>query len=771
MIHYPSSRSVVDSVFRPALTLGFCLVLIHGAFAVSSVSAQIFYAQANGIWSDAATWTPAGGPPGAGRTAVIGAGNFSGAAPVVTVSLTANQNVSFTTLGIGGSHAHGTLDLGAFQLTTNSLSIGSGGGKGTILRNGGSIIANELTILNNNTFTYSGSDQTGALSISGAGVTVNTSAVGNITTRVTVSGSTLNLGANLQLSEDLQVTGSGLNANGHNISARDIWVGSGIQPGTINNRGTITATRNLTVSGNGNTFSLEASDSVANEVRTNTNGVLNLHANTAAQSATINGGGVINTAATSNLSNFVAMSGTGSRLNLGDHLVLSGDLTIMGSGINAGTVDANGHNITARDILIGSGDNAGEIINRGTITATRNLNVSRVTFSLNASDTVVDTVSAQTNGVLNLHANTAAQSVVVNPGGTVNTVVTSNLSTSARVAGNNSRLNLGANLVLSNDLEIFGSGALVATVNANGHNITARDIFVGQSGSAGEIINRGTITATRNLSVSNSSFSLGAFDSVAQTVGASNNGVLNLHANTVAQSATVTSGGTVNTAASGNLNTMVQLVGAGSQLNLGANLVLSGDLEVGGNQANVATVDAGGHNVTARYIYFGRGSGAGQFINDGRVVAERFLFERGSFMLTGGDDVATDLISITGQSSLTVQQSLDQLTGLTLNGSGLTISAGSSMILNFDTQPIAALDWGFRWINPVAGGDRVSDLTNLLNMGRIVINSSETVSIFDRGDGYTYIGYNAIPEPGAAGLLAAWAVLAISWRRRTGQTS
>src|SRR5690606_29483032 len=130
-----------------------------------------------------------------------------------------------------------------------------------------------------------------------------------------------------------------------------------------------------------------------------------------------------------------------------------------------------------------------------------------------------------------------AQRADVRTGGRINTVATGNLSHGALLLDQGSLLDLGANLVLSEDLDIRGTAANVATVDANGHDITARDIFIGRFAAAGEILNRGTITATSDLGVSNSTFALGANDSVADTVGAGDGGELTLHANTAAQRA------------------------------------------------------------------------------------------------------------------------------------------------------------------------------------------------------------------------------------------
>jgi hypothetical protein len=72
----------------------------------------------------AESWTPIGGPPGAGDDAYIGS-YPSGAATTATVMLTQNQQAN--TVGHGQV---GTLNLGNFNLTTNALYFGFNGGTG-----------------------------------------------------------------------------------------------------------------------------------------------------------------------------------------------------------------------------------------------------------------------------------------------------------------------------------------------------------------------------------------------------------------------------------------------------------------------------------------------------------------------------------------------------------------------------------------------------------------------------------------------------------------
>jgi hypothetical protein len=388
---------------------------------------------------------------------------------------------------------------------------------------------------------------------------------------------------------------------------------------------------------------------------------------------------------------------------------------------------------------------------------------------LDANDSVARTVGAGNAGVLNLDAATAAQNARIYVGGTINTVAATNLSTGVLITDANSLLNLGANLTLTDDLDIRGTGATAATVNANGFDITARDIFIGRFAQAGEILNDGAITANRDLFVENNTFTLDANDSVARTVGAGNAGVLNLDAATAAQNARVYVGGTINTVATSNLNTSILITDQGSRLNAGANLVLSGDVDIRGTGSSVATIDLQGNDLTANTLFVGRFGAAGELLNDGQVVVNNAILDASSLILNDGNDVLSNSLQLQENSMLTVQQSLNGLTGLTLDGNllDLTSNGGGILDLQFDANVVAGLDWGFRWANPIAG-DRITALNTLIGNGQITFTAPAAVSVFDNGDGYTYIGYNtAIPEPSGAAVIAIIALTRLFRRRRS----
>ncbi len=602
----------------------------------------------------------------------------------------------------GSAAAAATVNAAGQNIMARDIFIGRFGSAGDIL-NDNAIVATRNLEVSRGTFSLDANDSVAATLFASSGGTLNLHAntaaqnadvrTGAVINQVATAnfnqsallvdqGSLLNLGAPLNLALDLDIRGTGVNvasvnANGQNISARDIYIGRFGNAGVILNDNAIVATRNLEVSRG--TFSLDANDSVAATLFASSGGTLNLHANTAAQNADVRTGAVINQVATANFNQSALLVDQGSLLNLGAAMNLALDLDIRGTGVNVASVNANGQNITARDIYIGRFGNAGDILNDNQITATRNLEVSRGTFSLDANDSVAATLFASNGGTLNLHANTAAQNADVRTGAVINQVATANFNQSALLVDQGSLLNLGAAMNLALDLDIRGTGVNVASVNANGQNITARDIYIGRFGNAGDILNDNQITATRNLEVSRGSFSLDANDSVAATLFASSGGTLNLHANTAAQNADVRTGAVMNQVATANFNQSALLLDQGSLLNLGAPMNLALDLDIRGTGANVASVNANGQNITARDIYIGRFGNAGDILNDNQITATRNLeVSRGTFSLDANDSVAATLFaSNSGTLNLhanTAAQNFDVRTGGTMN----TVATGNA---------------------------------------------------------------------------------------------
>ncbi|QDU87551.1 hypothetical protein Pla175_09150 [Pirellulimonas nuda] len=680
-------------------------LIVSVTFVGGSAKATNFVASgatAVGDFSNPLVWSP-NGVPGPNDTALLNDNSLEAGGP--SLNLTANTTVQQLTLGATnplGKSAR--LDLNGFNLVASgSITLGLGGGLSFLdgRSAGGSPHLETPSLLisgvKNDGFKLFTNDRATNLTVqSGARATVTDSQ--NVSTSVLLAGEAtmLTLETPLTLGADLLIRGTGANeaivdAQGHAITARHIRIGQFGSAGDIQNDGVIHATLDLEVSRG--TFTLDANDVVDRGVVATNEGVLTLDAATASLDASALSGGRINTVATGNLSRSVLVDGfpnggQGSLLDLGADLSLTEDLVIRGNQANQAVVDAHGFDIVARDIRIGQFGSAGTIQNDGVIHATRDLEVSRGTFTLDANDVVDRGVMATNEGVMTLDAATAAIDASVFSGGRINTVATGNLSRSVLVdgfpnGGQGSRLDLGADLALSDDLVIRGNQANQAVVDAHGFDIVARDIRIGQFGSAGMIQNDGVIHATGDLEVSRGMFTLDANDVVDRGVVASSEGVLSLDASTAALDASALSGGRINTVATGNLSRSVLVDGfpaggQGSRLDLGADLALTEDLVIRGNQASQAVVDAHGFDIVARSIRIGQFGSAGDIQNDGVIHATLDLeVSRGMFTLDANDVVDRGVVA-TNEGVLTLDAATASLDASALSGGRInTVATGN----------------------------------------------------------------------------------------------
>jgi hypothetical protein len=185
--------------------------------AVNSARAVDYAAVGSGNWSDAATWTPSG-VPGASDNASIGS-TAAGAAATATVSLgSTNESISTLFLGAGGGTS-GTLNLGTATLTAGTIFDGWYGPTGVINNNGGlgSFTATNFYIAGLNSYSFGSADAVANLTIQN-NAQVTTSVVGNVTGNIGVNNNnlttgtpaTLNLGAALNLSGNLDVENGGV---------------------------------------------------------------------------------------------------------------------------------------------------------------------------------------------------------------------------------------------------------------------------------------------------------------------------------------------------------------------------------------------------------------------------------------------------------------------------------------------------------------------------------------------------------------------------------
>lgn len=241
------------------------------AAAAPATQAQTPYgARTDGDWNNSTTWTPGGGPSGIFDHAYIATTLPGGSAATATVTLNSDVTVRSTAIGYEPGTS-GTPDLNGNVLSAYELRIGDNGGTGSLVHNGGHFgLSNELRIYGDNTFAFGAADATPQMSVF-TGATVTTAATSNLTTAVDVldsgssftldggddairtvvvdgSGSTLNLGAALDLTGSLVIQGgragvATVDADGHDITAGSIRVGDdpGGSGGALRNAGTITA--------------------------------------------------------------------------------------------------------------------------------------------------------------------------------------------------------------------------------------------------------------------------------------------------------------------------------------------------------------------------------------------------------------------------------------------------------------------------------------------------------------------------------------------------
>jgi filamentous hemagglutinin len=633
----------------------------------------------------------------------------------VTLNLTSTLNLgaNMTLSGTMDVENNSTLNLNGHTLSASRINLGINGVPTTV-QNRGALTATNLNV--GMSFNLNAADSVTNYSLNNATSTLNSSVAslmaqnssatttpaGNVTGNVSLGNSTLNLGANMTLSGTMNVDGSStLNMNGYSLTAATIGLGS-----TLLNRGVLAATF-LQVSNQA--FTLNASDTVANFSLNNATATLNSNISVGTLNLTNSSSATIT--ATGNVTATVGLFAA-STLNVGANLILSGTMEVRDNS----TLNMNGHTLTANFIDLGSETNLPTTLqNRGALTA-NTLGVGNQTFNLNAVDNVTNYYLTNATSTLN----SSVALLVVDGSSQATTTVAGNVTGTVQVHGGT--LNLGANMTLSNYILVGG-----ATLNMNGHTLTADLIALAE----GSLLNRGVLTATE-LDVETQAFNLNAADSVGTLVAYDQ--------------------GHATTTATGNVTGSVQVL-ATSMLTLGANMTLRGSVDVEYN----STLDMAGYSLEAATIYVGYfDTQPASIINNLGIQALNLYLGNGSGMTLHSDDVLNALLSITGNSTLTVLQANGQLTGLALNGNAsgyLSILDTSVLDLAFGSQ--IQPNWIFRWKDP-AGGNWDTTLAGLISGGRIVISAPNGYSILDQG-GYTYIEGGVVApsvlEPASAGLV------------------
>jgi len=715
------------------------------------------------------------------------AGNITGNVSVygttaTTGPSTLNLGANLTLSGALDVRDNSTVNMNGNNISANSIFLGYFDGQPTTLNRGttpGSLTADNLYVANQNfnllasdsitnfTLTNGSTTLNNGVSVSGLSLTnatATTTAANNVTGNVSVYGttattgpSTLNLGANLTLSGALDVRdNSTVNMNGNNISANSIFLGYYDGQPTTLNRGTtpgsLTAT-NLYVANQN--FNLLASDSIGNFTLNNGSTTLNTGVSISGLYLT-NATGT--TTAANNITGNVGVFGTTgtsgpSTLNLGANLTLSGSFDVRDNS----TVNMNGNNISASSILLGYYDGQPTTLNRGTtpgsLTAA-NLYVANQNFNLLPSDSIGN--FNMYNGNTTLNSGVSVSSLFLS-NATGTTTAANNITGNVSVAGTTpttgpSTLNLGANLSVSDNFNVQDN----SIVNMNGHSISAGNtITLGYYDGQPTTLNRGGSTATlsaANIYVGNETLGLIAGDST--------------------QSLNLYSAANVTTAATGNV-TASALVAQASTLTLGADMNLSTTMDV----RDGSTLNMNGYSLTAADLYIGYFDVLPAYLTDdgGLDVGSEYVGNGSDITMISGDTI-NDLLSITGNSTVVVDQTPGQVTGLTLNGNSLadlTIDPSSmDLIFSIQSDP----NWIFRWEDPAGGGNWIDEIDSLIADGSINVTAPNGYSVVDQ-NGYTYVegGVSSVtptPEPAGEGLMGLGILgVALIMRRRISNTT
>jgi hypothetical protein len=518
------------------------------------------------------------------------------------------------------------------------------------------------------------------------GSSVTTSATDNVIGAAWVrSGSTLTLGADLNARRaffdgseyivELSGENSTLDARGHKITTNTLSIGWEIvgrtqEPGihVVNflNRGDLEV-QGLYVANQG--LNLTATDRVGGFVLAN--GSTTFTPTAAVNGLDLRGGSTATTAAVGNIKLSVFVR-TGSTLTLGADLNVNQLPGIDGGVVVSfnSTLDAQGHRITAGQLQIGwgAGDNS-RLLNRGDLAVTE-LYVGNQDFDLTAADQV--STFYLSNGRTSIIPVVTVPGLSLQNGATAATSVVGNITDGVHVLSG-SALTLGADLSVAGQVVVHGNNS---TLDARGHNITAEELTVaGNSSSA--LLNRGNL-AVAYLSMSDQSINLTAADRV--TSFALYRASSNLGTIAGIENLELGDGATAVTTSAGNITRNVT-VGRGSTLTLGADLGVSGTVQItGGN----STLDARGHTITAETLQLGFFGGSGdRLLNKGNLAVTNFILSGQNMDLSAADRVTnlTILPGLDGEGSAVSTAATGNVTGSVQLPTGSTLTLGADLVV------------------------------------------------------------------------------------------
>ncbi len=631
-----------------------------------------------------------------GSSFSFGSGDtVSGSIDVETGAILNTQNYNSTTntvyLGYYSSST-GTLNLGSSTLTVGNMYVGYNG-TGIVTRTTGSISATNFYVNSGSSFSFGSGDAIVSLSMTGGSAT--TAATSNITSSVGLNLSTLTLGADLLLSSNIDIeNGSTLNAQGHNITANQIQLGTSYQDGawSLTNRGNLNAP---TLSVYGQALNLTASDNVQYFNVSGVGGSTTLPSGASVYQLNLATGASATTSAIGNVTNSVSLNA--SAMTLGADLSLSSSLDIEYGSI----LNAQNHNITAYQIYLGwnAGNSSWSLTNRGNLNATY-LYVYGQTLNLTAADSVQYYYLSGAGGSTTLQSGASVNQMNLSAGASA--TISTGGSAASNISLNFSTLTLGADLSLSGTL----SGTLDvengSIVNAQGHNITANEINLGWNtgNSFWSLTNRGNLNTTY-LFVYGQSLNLTASDSVQYFYLSGIGGKTTLASGAAIGQLTLSNYASAATNAIGNVTSYVSLSSL-STLTLGADLSLSGsanlDVESG------STVNAQHHNISAYQIFLGWYTGsAWALTNRGNLNTPNLYVNGQALNLTASDSVQNFYLSGVGGSTTLLtgapvsQLSLSSYASATTNAVGnitnnVTLDSSSTLTLGADLSLSGAID-------------------------------------------------------------------------------
>jgi fibronectin-binding autotransporter adhesin len=247
---------------------------------------------------------------------------------------------------------------------------------------------------------------------------------------------------------------------------------------------------------------------------------------------------------------------TSATLDLGANTLTISGAFVIGQNGGIGTVNESGGSFTASNMYLESAS----------------------TFAFGTKD-VVNTLS-------------------VYSGSTATTTATGNVTGNVNVLSG-STLSLGANLSIAGSLDIENTGSIV---HMNGNNISANTTLLGWYGNQAVTLDRGTtpgsLTAT-NLYVADNTLNLLTSDKVTNFY--LSNSTTTLNSGVTVSFLQLQDGSTGTTTTAGNVTDNVNVL-TGSTLNMGANLTLTGTMDV---ENTGSVVHMNGNNISAATILLG----------------------------------------------------------------------------------------------------------------------------------------------------------------------